>query len=97
MACGSNDDVEIRIEERITAWLSSKMKMCDKCVVCGSKPSSWTVVPSILLCPTSGGFGPTRFAGSVPFVVVVCPVCGYSMLFNAIAMGLVGTDGRVLV
>jgi hypothetical protein len=61
-------------------WIGSKWPEARRgCIVCGE--NNWGVGDNIVRLQTREG-------PAYPSVAVVCNVCGYTMLFNAVRMGL---------
>lgn len=51
--------------------------------------TNWIVTDPVQLYPVeSGPFGPVSY----PVFQLVCPVCGYTMLFNAVVAGVLPPD-----
>ena len=76
-------DIDTR---KVEEWLDDKWSGAKECPVCGN--NAWNIVPHTYETREFKG-GDLVLPGSViPHVVVMCNVCGYTVLFNAIAVGV---------
>jgi predicted nucleic-acid-binding Zn-ribbon protein len=81
---------ELTEEQRlkIATWLSTKDKS-QKCPVCNE--IAWVTESRFGCAPVYAVGTGMDFSYVHPFVVVVCTNCGYTRLFNAVIMGLLGS------
>jgi predicted nucleic-acid-binding Zn-ribbon protein len=58
------------------------------CPICGN--TNWTLADHLVQPTTVGAQNALILGGtSYPVVMIISPTCGYTMLFNAVIMGLV--------
>ncbi|HXS24445.1 MAG TPA: hypothetical protein VN719_09460 [Gemmatimonadales bacterium] len=81
--------MELNPEQRAQAqrFFEDKWRMAGVCPICGT--TGWEMSSSIV--QLMGYYGGTLVAGGpvFPLVPVFCKNCGYTLLFSAIAMGIV--------
>ena len=77
------------MEEKVAAWLEKHWKGDKTCAVCQS--NSWRIAPDpVEIRPYKRGG--IEVGGPVyPLASITCTVCGYTLLFNALVMGVVPT------
>ena len=73
-------------KDRILKWLESKWTSAKQCPICGT--NKWHIGDhlSTILTTHKGNIfigGPT-----IPVIIVVCMTCGYTLLFNAVVVGI---------
>ena len=74
----------------ISDWLAKNWTRNRTCPISGH--NQWTFADYLVTAPVHSGMsylgGP-----SYPAVLVTCDNCGYTMLFNAVIMGIVAGEG----
>ncbi len=76
-------------QDEVIEWLNEKWQGEKNCPLCGE--NNWNIgeqagkLPLYYRSPVVGGPG-------YPLVVITCNHCGYTLLFNALFMGLVPSD-----
>jgi len=69
-------------------WLNEQWRGAKKCPICGSK--SWTIGEKPVEVREFHHGGQLKEGGLVyPLAALICGVCGYTLLFNAIVANLV--------
>jgi hypothetical protein len=80
-------------KQTIRHWLESHWKQPMPCPFCGDP--SW-VIADHLVQPITLGENQDLMMGvgvGYPQVMIISPQCGYTVLLNAVMLGIVGSDG----
>ena len=80
---------ELKIDKKqAQEWLSEKWTAPTVCPISGD--NNWAIADDFVQPMRYTGGGLTIGGPGYPVVMVICATCGYTLLFNAVVMGLLG-------
>jgi predicted nucleic-acid-binding Zn-ribbon protein len=73
-------------KKKITDWLQKRWKESPKCPISGD--DDWAIgdhaITPVIMGKQGGIFGDVGY----PHIMLICKTCGYTILFNAVMMGI---------
>ena len=85
----ANGKLDTEEKARITKWINDKWHGNNQaCPICGD--TNWAIADHLVMPVVTGKDNSILLGGPVyPHVMLISPTCGYTMLVNAVVIGLV--------